>query len=602
MGKQTAIATPKPRFRGWGTLSVSKAGRVRSVHICVDLARIPGLTLRGFASSVLTTQPEQLPGYTALQASEMQESPRVVTPTKEEDKTDRLFGRFLDKPIEALGLKDQTCLELWNLEIISIRELLEWSEADFSSSRGWTSGKLSVPSLHDLLERLSHFGLTLSRNRKFGKKGRTRTEVMLAEDVERVSPEEACELLGERDYNLFDRLSRGSESEQIAVRNELLMIHFRLSWRIATARVGQKMFLWDRGYQQWLQYNEVLDKLDLFQEGCLGLIRAIECFDHLRGFRFATYSNWWIKQAVSRCIQAAKNMPVNVGEEIYHFRDVRHKLALQLGRKPTDEEIATALEVPVERIRFLKKAIRFELGMDSLDREIKNGEDGGSVLGDLVADHRVEDSDEKIDKVDLTRVVQEVLRDAPLLEAERRSLDLFYGLSDQTPRTLEQVGEIMGVSRERINQRLGAALIRMRTEKVFQKLSPYVKGAQPFSELQPRSQWQQVYETWQKVRASWDPTWTPGVALHKICHFYGVALRDVVKGAQEQKMLPLGTLLMTVCRAVFGQSFAEVADRFEVDELTAQKCCKRCRSKFLQMNPMLDNFELPTQKGGANED
>ncbi|MEX1997302.1 MAG: sigma-70 family RNA polymerase sigma factor [Candidatus Andersenbacteria bacterium] len=595
------LEPPKPRLFGRGTLLVSKAGRVRQVHICVDLARIPGLILRGFESPVLVIKPEHLAGYTPAQTQEIQQPLQDVIPS-ETSSVDRLTGRLLDKPIEALGLKDHTCLELWNLEIVSIRELLEWSEADFSSSRGRTSGKLSVPSLHDLLERLNHFGLSLSRNRKFGKKGKTRTGVMLAEDVERVSPEEACQILGEHGFNLFDQLSRVSEAEQAAIRNELLMTHFRLSWKVAAGHVAHKMFLWAYGNRQWLQYNKVLDKLDLFQEGCLGLIRAIECFDHLRGFRFATYANWWIKQAVSRCIQAAKNMPAHVGEEIYHFRDVRHKLAVQLGRKPTDDEIAAELEVTVERIRFLKKAIRFELGMDSLDREIENGEDEESVLGDLVADHRVEDSEETIDKVDLTRVVQEVLRDAPLLEVERRCLDLFYGFSDQTPRTMAQVGEIMGVTRARIEQRLKAVILRLRTEEIFQKLSPHAKGAKTLSELQPSSQWQQVYETWQKVRASWDPTWSPGVALHKICHFYGVALRDVVKGAQEQKMLPLGTLLMTVCRAVFGHSFAEVADRFEVDELIAQKCCKICRSKFLQMNPMLDNFELPTQKGGVDED
>ena len=261
----------------------------------------------------------------------------------------------------------------------------------------------------------------------------------------------------EEEFELAQKIINGNEKEKKRAKDKMAESNMRLVVSIAKRYSG-------RG----------LDFLDLIQEGNTGLLRAVEKFDPDKGFKFSTYATWWIRQAITRAIadQARTiRIPVHMVETINKVLRTQRRLAQELNREPTTEEIGKAMDMDADKIEYVMK---IKQDIASLDASVgRDGEDDDSSLGDFIEDEdRVSPEDSAATQL-LKEQIAEIL--STLTDREQKIIKMRFGIGGGKSHTLEEVGAEFSVTRERIRQIEAKALAKLRKNKDTKKLKEYLK-------------------------------------------------------------------------------------------------------------------------------
>lgn len=321
---------------------------------------------------------------------------------------------------------------------------------------------LGPDSIDDILEHLQSLGISVGSEGEIEEEGEHESveteDIFVPDGIEIDDPVRMYLkeigrvplLVAVQEIDLAQRIELGDEE----AKKQLVEANLRLVVSIAKRYVGRGMLF-----------------LDLIQEGNLGLMKAVEKFDYRKGYKFSTYATWWIRQAITRAIadQARTiRIPVHMVETINKLSRVQRNLLQTLGREPTPFEVAKEMDIPVDRVIEIMK-----VAQEPVSLETPIGEEDDSHLGDFITDEDAESPEESASFVLLREHLDGILN--TLTDREEKVLRLRFGLDDGRQRTLEEVGQEFGVTRERIRQIEAKALRKLRHPSRSKKLKDYIE-------------------------------------------------------------------------------------------------------------------------------
>lgn len=260
-------------------------------------------------------------------------------------------------------------------------------------------------------------------------------------------------LSSKEEKSLGKQIKEGKPNQAEVAKRKLVQANLRLVVSIAKKYIGQGVLF-----------------MDLVQEGSLGLIKAAEKFDYSKNFKFSTYATWWIKQTIIRAISNSSRtirIPVHMADKIRRYKKIFTLLSFELGREPSDEEIAKRMDLPVKKLSAIKKAIIKE--PISLETPVTDD----LSIGDYVEDKSYRSPEIQTKNNALKGSINELL--STLNEREKQIISCRFGINGEIPKTLEQLGSIMGYSKERIRQLEEGALLKIREKEELKHFRDFIE-------------------------------------------------------------------------------------------------------------------------------
>jgi RNA polymerase sigma factor (sigma-70 family) len=517
---------------------------------------------------------------------------------------------FLSKPISELRLPETVEMKLWSVGIQTIGELTSQTvESLLKELKELFETTTGAEVVREVQDRLAHFDLMLVREKSRRREFNLDSRILNLPPATPLDDERAAQVLGEDQFPLFKRFRQcvqeyrqtKSEEAKIAMeeaRNAIVVLHYGLPWKWARMKYPELKRVDDPS----------MDFDDLVQEGQIGLLMGVERFDYTRGFRFSTYGSWWVRQAIGRAFDDQRGVPVHMMEKMRKFSWQLVDIEKTLGHPPTREEVAQALEKPVEEIEQMIGISNFYRHFFSLDHVMEgNGQDGGGevTLKNLIP--IVNESPlEEIERSEMRRTLQQIFEEVPFLDVEMQCLELYFGLNGNDPHTLDEIGGYLGVTRERVRQRLEIALTRLRTPRVWELAHQHVKGLPKPSLHNPKFE-VEVGDTvadlkkiplpvLPKPTELQDPeqqSWSAIRIMGEVAQNYGFTTRDLLGISRAGDVARARQVAMYRIREELGMSFPKIGEIFSRDHSTVMHAYNAIKSEVVGGAIPLGCFPLP---------